>query len=136
MKYLLDTNVCVDFLNASYPSVVERIRRASPGDLCLSSVVAAELRYGAEKSARKEQNHARIDVLTAEIECAEFDLEAARTFGRVRTVLEAKGTPIGPYDTMIAAHALCLGLVLVTDNVDEFRKVEHLEVENWRRPDT
>ena len=132
MRYLLDTNVCVDYLNARYPSVVEHIRETSPDDLCLSSVVVAELRYGADKSARKKQNHEKLDVLTAEIQCAEFDLDAARSFGQVRTALEAKGTPIGPYDMMIAAHALSLGCVLVTDNAHEFDRVEGLVVENWR----
>ncbi len=132
MRYLLDTNVCVDYLNARYPSVVVRIREASPDDLCLSSVVVAELRYGADKSARKKQNHEKLDVLTAEIQCAQFDLDAARSFGRVRAALEVRGTPIGPYDMMIAAHALSIGCVLVTDNVHEFGRVESLVVENWR----
>ena len=134
MRFLLDTNVCIDYLNASHPSVVERIRQASPEDLCLSSVVVAELRYGADKSARKEHNHEKLDVLTAEIQCIDFDVDAAGSFGRVRAALEAEGSTIGPYDMMIGAHALTLGCVLVTDNVGEFRRIEGLEVENWRRP--
>jgi tRNA(fMet)-specific endonuclease VapC len=111
---------------------VERIQRSLPEDLCLSSVVVAELRYGADRSARGAQNHERLDVLTTEIQCVDFDLSAARAFGRVRSALEAVGVPIGPYDMMIAAHALSLGLVLVTDNEGEFRRVEGLKVENWR----
>ncbi len=134
MKYLLDTNVCIDYLNASHPNVVERFRKASPEDLCLSSVVVAELRYGADKSSRKERNHEKLDVLTAEIRCVGFDADAARSFGRVRAALETKGMPIGPYDMMIGAQALALGCILVTDNVDEFRRIEGLEVENWRQP--
>jgi tRNA(fMet)-specific endonuclease VapC len=134
MKFLLDTNVCIDYLNASHPSVVERLREASPEDLCLSSVAVAELRYGADKSARKKRNHEKLDVLTAEIQCVDFDLDAASTFGRVRAALEAQGTPVGPYDMMIGAHALALGCVLVTDNVQEFRRISGLEVENWRLP--
>lgn len=133
MKYLLDTNVCIDYLNRRYVSVVERVQRSAPDDLCLSSVVVAELRYGADHSTRRAQNHARIDVLTVEIQCVDFDLSTARTFGRLRSALEAAGTPIGPYDMMIAAHALSLGLILVTDNEGEFRRVEGLKVENWRR---
>ena len=133
MRYLLDANACIDYLNARYPSVAERIRAADPEDLCLSSVVVAELRYGAEKSARKKDNHAKLDVLTSEIQCVDFDLEAARAFGRVRTALEKQGKPIGPYDMMIGAHALHLGCVLVTDNVREFHRIEGLTVENWRR---
>lgn len=132
MKYLLDTNVCVDFLNRRYPSVTERIRISSPEDLCLSSVVVAELRYGADRSERRGENHERLDVLTAEIQCLDFDLAAARVYGGLRSALEAEGAPIGPYDMMIAAHALSQGLILVTDNEREFRRVSGLEVENWR----
>jgi tRNA(fMet)-specific endonuclease VapC len=132
VKYLLDTNVCVDFLNRRYLSVVEKIQGSSPEDLCLSSVVVAELRYGADRSARKAQNHERLDILTAEIQCVDFDLSAARFYGRVRSALEAEGLPIGPYDMMIASHALSLGLVLVTDNERELRRVAGLKVENWR----
>ncbi len=75
MKYLLDTNVWVDYLNGQYPSVTHRIQRCVPGDLCLTSIVVAELRYGADKSQKKLANHARVDVLTAEIQCLDFDLE-------------------------------------------------------------
>lgn len=133
MKYLLDTNVCVDYLNRRYPSVVERIQGSSPEDLCLSSIVVAELRYGADRSARRTRNHERLTFLTAEIQCVDFDLSAARVFGRVRSSFE-NGVPIGPYDMMIAAHALSLGLVLVTDNEKEFRRVNGLKIENWRQP--
>jgi tRNA(fMet)-specific endonuclease VapC len=132
LKYLLDTNVCVDFLNRRYPSVTERIRISSPEDLCLSSVVVAELRYGADRSERRGENHERLDVLTAEIQCLDFDLAAARVYGRIRSALEAEGAPIGPYDMMIAAHALSQGLILVTDNEREFRRISGLEIENWR----
>lgn len=132
MKYLLDTNVCVDFLNRRYPSVTERIRISSPEDLCLSSVVVAELRYEADRSERRGENHERLDVLTAEIQCLDFDLAAARVYGSIRAALEAEGAPIGPYDMMIAAHALSQGLILVTDNEREFRRISELEVENWR----
>ncbi len=134
MKLLLDTNVCIDYLNASHPNVVDRFHEASPEDLVLSSVVVAELRYGADKSVHKQRNHDKLDVLTAEIQCVDFDLEAASSFGRVRAGLEAKGTPIGPYDMMIGGHALALSCVLVTDNVEEFRRIEGLVIENWRQP--
>jgi tRNA(fMet)-specific endonuclease VapC len=134
VKYLLDTNVCIDFLNRRHPGVSERIRSSSPDDLYLSSVVVAELRYGADRSARKAENHDRIDILTAEIQCLDFDLAAARIYGRLRSSLEAQGEPIGPYDLMIAAHALSQGLALATDNEREFQRVSGLTVENWRRP--
>lgn len=134
MKYLVDTNVCVDFLNGRYPSVLEHWRRVSPDDLWVSSVAIAELRYGADKSRRASRNHKNLDRFLEEVQCAMFDIDAAREFGRIRSGLERRGTPIGPYDTMIAAHALSLGCVLVTDNQREFERIEGLKLENWRLP--
>ena len=132
MRHLLDTNACVDYLTGRYPRVVARIQRSSPDDLCLSSVVVAELRYGADHSARRRTNHARIDVLIGEVECLAFDLPAAAAYGRVSALLEAGGTPIGPNDMLIAAHALSRGLIVVTDNLAEFGRVRGLKVESWR----
>lgn len=132
MRYLLDTNVWVDFLRQRSPRVAARIRSTDPDDLSISSVVLAELRYGAEKSRNPERNHAQIDILVRDVPLLEFDALAAASFGRLRTALESQGTVIGPYDMMIAAQALSHGLVLVTDNEDEFRRVWGLRVENWR----
>jgi tRNA(fMet)-specific endonuclease VapC len=132
MGFLLDTNACVDYLTGRYPKVVARIQGSSPEGLFLSSVVVAELRYGADHSARRRTNHSRIDALIEEIEALDFDLRAAAAYGRVRAHLEAGGTPIGPNDMLIAAHALSRGLTVVTDNVVEFRRVKGLRVENWR----
>jgi tRNA(fMet)-specific endonuclease VapC len=133
VRYLLDTNACVDYLTGRYPRVVARIQGSSPEDLCLTSVVVAELRYGADHSVRRRTNHARIDVLLGEVECLDFDLGAAAAYGRVRARLEAAGTPIGPNDMLIAAHAVSRRLTVVTDNVGEFERVKGLKVENWRR---
>ena len=96
MAFLLDTNACVDYFTARHPSVVTRIQRSSPDELFLSVVVVAELRYGADHSARRRTNHARIDALIEEIEPLDFDLRAAAMYGRVRAELEMGGTPIGP----------------------------------------
>lgn len=132
MRYLLDTNVWVDYLNQRYPSVTERIQSADPDELALSSVVLAELRYGADKSQSPARNHARLDLLIREVPGLEFDAAAASAFGRVRTSLETQGKPIGPYDMMIAAQALSRDLVLVTDNAGEFGRVQGIRLENWR----
>jgi tRNA(fMet)-specific endonuclease VapC len=126
--------VCVDYFTGRYPSVITRLQRASPEDVCLSSVVVAELRYGADRSSRPKANHARIDTLVAEMACLGFDLDAARRSGRIRARLEAAGTLIGPNDLLIAARALSRRLILVSDNVKEFRLVKGLKVENWRSP--
>ena len=132
MKYLLDSNVCIDFLTGRFPQVTSRIQNLLPEDLCLSSIVVAELRYGADKSAKARRNHELLNVLTAEIPSRDFDTAAAATYGKVRAALEKKGQPIGPNDMLIAAHALSLGLVLVTDNVGELKRVRGLKLENWR----
>jgi tRNA(fMet)-specific endonuclease VapC len=133
MRFLLDTNACVDYLTGRYPKVVARLQESPPEGLFLSSVVVAELRYGADHSARRRTNHARIDALIEEIESLDFDLRAAAAYGRVRAQLEGGGTPIGPNDMLIAAHALSRGLTVVTDNVAEFGRVRGLKVVNWRR---
>ena len=133
MRYLLDTSVCVDYLSGRYPGVTARIQGLAPDDLRLSTVVVAELRYGADRSAHPKANHARIDALVNEIECLDFDLRTAGQYGRLRASLEAARKPIGPNDMLIAAHALSKKLTVVTDNVGEFRRVRGLRVENWRR---
>ena len=132
MAFLLDTNVCIDYFTARYPKVVARIQGSSPDDLFLSAVVVAELRYGADHSARRRTNHALIDALIEEIAPLDFDLQAAATYGRVRAQREAGGTPIGPNDMLIAAHALSRGLTVITDNIAEFGGVNGLKVANWR----
>jgi len=132
MKYLLDTNVFIDYLSGRFPAAVDRFERSSPDDLCFSSIVIAELRYGADRSAHPKTNHSRLDAILSEIRCLDFDLPAATIYGRVRARLETAGEPIGPNDMLIAAHALSRELILVTGNVREFRRVRGLKLENWR----
>jgi tRNA(fMet)-specific endonuclease VapC len=129
--YLLDTNACIDYLKG-HQSVVEKIRATAPEQICISSVVLSELRYGAEKSARRAANHAALDGFLEEIDCLDLDSPAASAYGRLRVLLEAQGTPIGPNDLLIAAHALALGCILITDNERELKRVPGLRVENWR----
>jgi len=132
VKFLLDTNVCIDFLNGRYPLVAERICEHDPDDLVLSSIVVAELRYGAQKSRRQRENHKKLDLLFSEVGIIEFDEGAAQVFGIIRTSLEARGTPIGPFDMLIASHARSLDLTLVTDNTREFSRVDGIKLVNWR----
>jgi tRNA(fMet)-specific endonuclease VapC len=133
LRFLLDTNVCIDYLTGRFAAVVDRIQGASPEDLATSSVVAAELRYGAEKSRRPDVNHSRLDILLSEIRVLEFDDAAARAYGTLRDGLEKRGRVVGAHDLLIAAHAVSLGLTLVTDNVREFSRIKGLAVQNWRR---
>jgi len=132
VKFLLDSNVCIDFLNGRFPLVAERIRENDPDDLALSSIVVAELRYGAQKSQRQRENHKNLDLLFSEVGIIEFDEGAAQAFGIIRTALEIRGTPIGPFDMLIAAHARSRDLILVSDNIREFSRVDGVKLVNWR----
>jgi len=133
MRYLLDTNACVDYLSGRHPSVTVRLQQSAPEEVCISCIVAAELRYGADKSRWPPLNHQRLDTLLGEVRLLDFDASAARAYGSLRTALERHGQPIGANDMLIAAQALSAKLIVVTDNVREFSRVRGLKVENWRR---
>ncbi len=132
MRFLLDTNVCVDFLNSRYPRVRKKLLSSTPGAVAVSSIAVAELRYGAEKSARPKENHGQVDLLLEDLRTLEFDLDAGAAYGRLRRALEVRGTPIGPNDLLIAAQALAHDLVLVSADVAEFGRIDGLRLENWR----
>ncbi len=97
----------------------------------MSSITVAELRCGAQKSGRPSQNLEALSQFLIPLEIADFDANAADEYGRIRTALEMRGTPIGPLDTLIAAHAMSLGTTLVTNNAREFERVPNLNLENW-----
>jgi tRNA(fMet)-specific endonuclease VapC len=132
VRYLLDTNVVIDFFTGRCPPLVEHVLALPPDDLAVSVIAVAELRFGADKSARPEDDHQRIDRFLEDVAALPFDLSAAAVYGRVRSELESSGTPIGPNDLLIAAQALSQSLILVTDNEREFGQVRGLQVENWR----
>jgi tRNA(fMet)-specific endonuclease VapC len=131
MRYLLDTNICIYLIKNRPDSVLRRFRRLKPGDAGISAVTLAELRFGADKSLAAQRNHLALDQFAIALSVAAFDEKAAGEYGRVRAWLEAKGKPIGALDMMIAAHAISLGAVLVTNNEREFRRVQGLRLENW-----
>jgi len=131
MQYLLDTNICIYIARERPLRVMARLQQTRPGDLGMSVVTYLELSYGAWKSDRHEESLIGIERLRRLVPVAPLDESVASQYGRVRTELERKGTPIGPYDLLIAAHALNLGLILVTNNVREFARVGGLKVENW-----
>jgi tRNA(fMet)-specific endonuclease VapC len=131
MRFMLDTNTCVDVIRRRNDRVLRRMQRLRPDDLCVSSVTLSELEYGAAKSSDPQRNRLALAEFMTPISVLPYDDAAAPVYGRVRAELERAGTPIGPLDTMIAAHALSLGLILVTDNEREFRRVSGLKVQNW-----
>jgi tRNA(fMet)-specific endonuclease VapC len=130
MRYLLDANAVIALLNDATSRLATRVRREKPGDLALSAIVAHELFYGAFKSQRAAKNLARVEALQFAV--LEFDKEDARQAGRVRALLAAKGTPIGPYDVLIAGQALARNMILVTRNIGEFGRVAGLRIEDWQ----
>lgn len=131
MRYLLDTDICIYIAKKKPVRVLARLEQMKPGDVGMSIVTYLELVYGAWKSQAMEANLARIEQLEVLIPAQPLGTGAARHYGRLRAELEAAGTPIGGYDLMIAAHALSLGLTLVTNNVREFSRVRGLRLSNW-----
>ncbi len=134
MKYLLDTNICIFLIRTKPAAVLRRFQQHLADDVGISSVTLAELRYGADKSSRPGQNHAALNAFVAPLSVAAFDAKAADQYGTIRADLEFRGTPIGPLDTLIAAHALRLQRTLVTNNTSEFSRVSGLRVEDWTIP--
>jgi tRNA(fMet)-specific endonuclease VapC len=133
MQYLLDANVVIALLNDIDSKAARRVRRQKPGDVAISAIVAHELFYGAFKSQRADRNVGLVDALRFAV--LEFDKEDARQAGRIRAVLAREGTPIGPYDVLIAGQALARHLTLVTHNTSEFQRVDGLALENWLEED-
>ena len=130
MRYMLDTDICIYTINAKAPAVVSAFRRLHAAGLGVSSVTASELLYGVARTGSQRNLDALHRFLDA-LEVAPFDLAAARVYGPMRAWLESQGTPIGPYDTLIAAHAHTLGVTLVSNNTREFSRVPGLVLENW-----
>lgn len=131
MKVMLDTNICIYLIKQQPPTVIERFQSHPIGDIGISSVTAAELSYGVSKSRHVSKNRLALEQFLAPLEVAAFDQAAAWSYGRLRAQLEGKGTPIGSMDMLIAAHALSLGVRLVSNNLTEFRRVPGLRLENW-----
>ena len=131
MKYLLDTDVCIYLINKRSSSVLEKLHACRVGDVGVSAITVSELRYGASKSQRPGQNHEALDLFLAPFEMMAFDESAATAYGEIRAQLEKAGDPIGPLDMLIAGQAKTLNVVLVTNNVREFKKVKGLKIEAW-----
>lgn len=130
MRYLLDANAVIALLNDTTSKAAQRARQEKPGDLAMSAIVAHELFYGAFKSRRTAQNVALVDALQFVV--LEFDKEDARQAGQVRAFLADKGTPIGPYDVLIAGQAMARNMILVTHDTAEFGRVPGLRIEDWQ----
>ena len=131
--YLLDTCTLVAAMKGEPRALLNRLAALAPTQLHLSGIALSELMYGAAKSQRAAQVRAALDVVTQGFVPLSFEATDAAAYGRIRAALERKGTSIGPMDMLIAAQAVAHGLVLVTDNLREFRRVPGLRCENWAR---
>ncbi len=131
MNYLLDTNVCIRFLTGRSQSIKDKIDKTSISSLYICSVVRAELEYGARKSNNPDKTFSILRDFLSNFPEADFNTKAAEYYGVVRSELEKKGLPIGPYDMQIAAIALANDFILVTHNMKEFERVRDLQIEDW-----
>lgn len=131
MKWMLDTNICIAIIRRRPEAALRRLRGKAIGQVGISSLTLAELHYGAARSREPAAARDALVEFVLALEVAPFDDAAAAIYGEVRAQLESRGQPIGPIDTLIAAHALALDTVLVTNNLREFRRVRGLVVEDW-----
>lgn len=134
LRYLLDTNLCIRVLRDRPAGLRERFNLNADA-LCISTVVLTELLHGAAKSARPEHNRQEVERFAAKLETLSFDAAAADHAADIRAALERSGQPIGGYDILIAGQARSRGLIVVTGNLSEFRRVEGLRCEDWLSAD-
>lgn len=132
-QYMLDTNILSDLVKRPQGRVFERIAAEGEDSICTSIIVACELRFGAAKSDSSRLTH-QLERILAVLPILAFEPPADFNYAKLRTHLEKAGTPIGPNDLLIAAHALTLNPTLVTANTREFNRVPNLGVENWLQP--
>jgi tRNA(fMet)-specific endonuclease VapC len=131
VRFLLDTNICIYIIKRKPQQVVDRFQALNLSDVGISSITVAELEYGAYKSQRIEQNRAALSQFLLPLEIVPFDERTTQAYGELRATLERQGTVIGAMDLLIAAQAIALNLTLVTNNTNEFSRIQNLELDNW-----
>ncbi len=131
MKYMLDTNICIYLIKKKPTAVLKRFKTTNISEIAISSITLSELFCGVSKSSKPEQNFMALTQFVAPLEILPFGSEAAQYYGDLRSRLEKQGTPIGSLDMLIAAHALSISSMLVTNHKREFDRVPGLKIENW-----
>lgn len=131
MKFMLDTNTCIYIIKQKPAKVLKHFTTYSVGDIGISSITLAELRYGVAKSQQIQKNQEALDAFILPLEIADFDEKASRVYGIIRAALEKAGNPIGSMDMLIGSHTLSLGIPLVTNNIKEFKRIKGLKVIDW-----
>ena len=133
MRYLLDTNTCIAVMR-NHPAVVGWMRQLTPDDCSVSTITSYELYTGVEKCREPAKERLKVELFLETVGQLPFDEPAALESGRLRAILESRGMMIGPYDVLLAGHALAAGLILVTANTAEFSCVPGWTLENWQLP--
>jgi tRNA(fMet)-specific endonuclease VapC len=131
MKYMLDTNICVGLIRKKPAQLIERLTSHAPGEVGVSIITVAELSFGAQKSAKPKHNLLALEQFLLPLEIADFDEPASNAYGLIRADLEKSGKMIGSMDMLIAAHAVSLEVILVTNNTREFKRIPNLIIEDW-----
>ncbi len=135
MRYLLDTNTCIAAMR-SHSTVVEHLTKVAPCECAVSSITRFELLTGVEKCFHPVEERAKVETLLQAVTELAFDSTSAHSAARIRGNLETQGMPIGPYDLLLAGQAVANGLILVTNNVQEFSRVDGLQIEDWQASPT
>ena len=133
LRYLLDTNICIFIIKNKPAAVREQFDRLQPGEVGISAITEAEMRYGAEKSRRPGENLAALLDFSSQLDVLPFDSTITTPYSQIRAELARLGKPIGPLDFLIAATALAHDLTLVTNNTGEFQRVPGLRLEDWTK---
>ena len=132
MKYMLDTNICVYLINNKPKNVLRKFKKYPVSEFCISSSSHSELQYGVSKSKKSDKNLLALDEFLLPLNIIPYDSrKTARSYAKIRVFLESIGKTIGPLDMLIAAHAISLNLLLITNNINEFSRVPELKCENW-----
>lgn len=131
MRYLLDTNTCIRYINGRAPKIREHMLRTEDSDIAISTITKAEMYTGSAKSQTPQRSRAKQDAFFVRFSSLPFDDDSAHEFGQIRAHLESEGTPIGPYDMQIASIAIVHDLILVTHNMKEFIRISWLKIEDW-----
>lgn len=131
MKYMLDTDTCIYLIARKFPQLEAKAKNQAPGSLLVSAITAAELAFGVAKSQRHAHNQAILAQFLGGMTILPWPVQAMWNFAELKQHLQLLGKPIGPYDMLIAAHAMFEDVTLVSNNVREFERVQGLRLENW-----
>jgi tRNA(fMet)-specific endonuclease VapC len=134
MLYMLDTNICIFLISKKKPSYFDKLDKLQTKNnprIAISTIVLAELQYGIANSQRQEQNQSALNILLGKLEILPYSEECTFFYGKIRALLKTTGCLIGGNDLLIASHAIAENAILITNNFDEFRRVDGLIVEHW-----